>query len=367
MSTYKKQVFIHAGGNKTGTTTIQNTFRREQKLLKSKNITYPNFSDTFPTKPSSHWPVAVAFMKQPELYYLFKDYKYSAAVATEFSNDVRARLVELSKSSQNLLISSEAFANLEQEELESLKAFLNQLFDQVSVVFYARYPDQSSFVSFFQQSVKGGHCPSYQDVIHNRTFKQTEQAVKLKSVFGDDLCLKTFRRDKLFQRCIVKDLLNTMKLGDSLKEEISVWSINQSMLHASIALLYFYNAHLIKTEGGLARRSDSFSKIFSEIRNLNSKLLADRYAKLEFPFSKWSARFRLDTFKDWEEFLELSNQEEALSTHLGEKQRLDKISKDFPSISSADIEQWMKAGIARPELENYLTPDLLSFFREIDK
>ena len=360
-----RQVFIHAGGNKTGTTTIQNTFRRGQDLLKARDIIYPDFSDMFPTKPSSHWPVAVAFMKQPELYYLFKDYKYTPSLAVEFSSNIRMQLTEISKLKQNLFISSEAIANLEQEELESLNSFLSQLFDKVSVVFYARYPDESSFVSFFQQSVKGGHCPSYHDVIHNRTFRQTEQAIKLKSVFDDDLCLKTFRKEELFKKCIVKDLLCAMNLDDDLREKIPVWSINQSMLHASIALLYFYNSYLLESGSGFARRSGSFSEIYNEILSLNEKLLADDYSKLKFPFSRWSARFRLDTFESWKQFLELSKQEKAIASHLGEKQRLEKIAIDCPSISVNDINSWMMSGITRREMERYLSPKLLSFFREI--
>jgi hypothetical protein len=155
MSRYR-QIVVHAGLSKTGSTSIQANCLRHRELLQHYGIEYPVFDYAGIAFDNHSTALITAISRSPGKYGLGLRRQYGDEAA-ELVTHCRAQLNErLSAAhSDTLLLSSERIAGLDDEDMQALRTRLEQHTQQLRVIVYIRSP-QSALESILQERVKAG-------------------------------------------------------------------------------------------------------------------------------------------------------------------------------------------------------------------
>lgn len=194
-----RQLVLHIGEPKTGSTFLQNTFREHRKQLSDNGWFYPDFFGE-----ANHSRLVLAF-----------DNTRSAGRLRRAGIDDRAKAIRtmgqvLSKNTQsNWLMSSESAARLRGDDLHLFIKFLRQYVKKITVIVYFR---RQAFIlsSVYSQQVKECRTrrpPSWQKILDERippieTYQTWREAVGRNNVIArpymegykahPDLLLKDF-------------------------------------------------------------------------------------------------------------------------------------------------------------------------------
>lgn len=212
-----KNVYLHVGVHKTGSSSIQKSLFESKEALEQQGFSY--FSEYFNGKIGvlpQDWIFYNGFNESPRI----KDPERFVSILD-------------SMPSENIIISIEALSwFIDEESIESLSLVLSTF--KVQVVVYLRRQDRQ-FVSYIQEGSKGKGKPS------NRYYGLSTQAMPeitkdgyldyytkichyIKYFGIDNIKVKLFERDKLLEGDVVIDFCNEIGVND-----ITPLKVNESL------------------------------------------------------------------------------------------------------------------------------------------
>lgn len=157
MTARYRQIILHAGLGKAGTSSIQDNCYRHRVLLLQHGIVYPSFSFRQKNMINHSDCITAAVCDNPG--------KYGAAIRQQVEDDpailkraISPQMKELLENPQaeTLVLSGETVAEYDDADMCALIKMLWAHTEQLRVVAYIRSP-QSSLESILQQQVKTGH------------------------------------------------------------------------------------------------------------------------------------------------------------------------------------------------------------------
>lgn len=229
-----KEIILHAGLHKTGTTSIQNTLFTQSKSLENEGILYPKC-----WVPNHSIPLYSAFCDNPEQYHMNirEGYTNEQIKGNNEKNLSDLEFELANKEWDKLILSGEDLVMLTSENLVNLKNFLNR-FGSVKVVFYVRNPIQWG-VSIIQEKIKGGltYSQALEDTkgIVSANFKH--HVGKFVEVFRN---VQLYRFEDAIKEGIVKHFLSVA----GYTEEVPLTKSNESLSWVSIRLIDYINQKL---------------------------------------------------------------------------------------------------------------------------
>lgn len=187
-----RQIILHVGMHKTGTTSIQNNCYRQRETLAEHGIIYPFFSYLDQTRSNHSGPITAAVSSKPD--------RYGEQWRAGLSNDPRAlqqayqsqfrELLDTPKA-DTLILSGETISAFADDDLKKLRKRLLKHTDQLKVVVYIRNP-ASAVASILQQRVRGGGDRDTDDNIIALASISRRRYERLEKVFGDSLEVLNF-------------------------------------------------------------------------------------------------------------------------------------------------------------------------------
>ena len=178
-----KEIILHAGPGKTGSTSIQKNCHKHRELLAAHGIIYPGF-DLNGRHLVNHSDAITGAVCDPPT-------KYGMGWRQKADDDPEGARAQLRSQwepllaeprGDKLILSGENIADYSDHDMQRLKAELEPHCDSLRVLAFIRSP-QSSLESILQQRVKGGAAVTKESilgVVKNRY-------VNLKRNFGDQL------------------------------------------------------------------------------------------------------------------------------------------------------------------------------------
>ena len=252
-----KNIYLHVGGDKAGSTTIQRIFDANRDKLAEAGYYY--------AKDVSHYLLAGFFSHHPMLldHYRVRESRYDEEsvkrLACEYVDDLISDL--RSGEYHTLILSYEGFLGLTEEEMHSLKHFLLEWSDNVSVIYYMR-PHLSYATSAMSERVRFG-SPAWS--VHPPVTIYMPRLKMLKNVFGQSaLLLRKFSRTDLLGGDVFQDFIAQIKMPKTLVErlDVAVSRANESLTEEAI-LIGTAMLRLLKPVSGPV--GEDFNKIFSPI------------------------------------------------------------------------------------------------------
>ncbi len=256
MEQIRKELFLHIGSPKTGTTTIQRSFYRARKALLQEGVLYPSIAP-----------------KHVFLYRLFSK-KKSVFKASGFdTHDSIKKQLEEEKwileseirdpNISKIILSSEGLSRLEQDESDLLAIYLKSLADKVTVICYVRDPN-SYFPSQIQQHIKNGRLRYSEEVDITRFFSAKKVLPKFIKSFGkEDIIIRDFNREALFQGDLLDDFSKVIGLSPAGCESVTSYAINANESISEEGLIIMDKLHLLMPpRGDVSRLADPVGSVF---------------------------------------------------------------------------------------------------------
>ena len=249
-----KNLYIHIGMNKTGSSSIQETLFRN---LKDDDFKYVNFGS-----PNHGGAMNVLFKKD-----FSSDKTINRFMLSE--NEIKNRRENLlaktsneliSSDVKNFIISGEVILNLTMDELMNVKKHFQQFVENIFIVAYIRAP-KSFNESLFQQHLKIGHAVSplkgYQG--YQKKFEKFDE------VFGkENVHLWKFNPKGFPEGDVVLDFCK--RLGVKMQKEQTI-RVNESLSKEAIALLYVYRKFFSNVEKGKQNIKEN-NMLINHMRNI---------------------------------------------------------------------------------------------------
>lgn len=223
----KKELIIHVGTHKTGTSSIQSSlYACRNKMLSH----YFDFGE-----PNHSHVMASIFLDDPYSYHFHRKLDRSKFFVDDYIASWKSELSLQIKNSEKekFIISAEDLCVLKKEELSRMKVFLEKFFLSVNVICYLR-PPVSYMQSYFQQRLKGGVI----DLEPEKLYPNYRRIVdKFFGVFGEKKCeFIKFSPECLVGGDVVVDFMH--RIGD--KGDVKSLKVNESMSAEATALLFIY-------------------------------------------------------------------------------------------------------------------------------
>jgi hypothetical protein len=178
------RVFLHVGHSKTGTTTVQRTFRESHRLLADNGVLYSR-----------------AFRHHRRLRDFIRGDKEALAMERGFRRELRTLRPS------TVVFSSEFLNQLKREERTRLIAYLAQIGREVKVLIYVRHPLDYARSSV-QQAVRKLHRPLNDAIERAEPNPIAEYLRKWQKVAGrGNLIVREYHRAALVDGDIVQDML----------------------------------------------------------------------------------------------------------------------------------------------------------------
>jgi hypothetical protein len=205
-----RQILIHCGVHKTGTSSIQRVLSANRPGLLELGILYPSFR-------SNHFELYSAFCEQPLYYHAnrLRGITSLEEVAAARANTLELLEAELSKHSRsNVVISSEDFSAMTETEMAEFVSYLRSLgFSRISFILYLR--DHISYwESSLQQRIKGGVHIQLAEGLAAHPIKSYKPFLKTLSAVAkpEDIYLRIFDRSTFPNGDVVADFLEVARL-----------------------------------------------------------------------------------------------------------------------------------------------------------
>ncbi|NQZ04538.1 hypothetical protein [Idiomarina sp.] len=244
----KKKLYLHIGPHKTGSTYIQKRFFDDQEEIKSFGYAYPA---TCLEPLWGHHKLVEAFQRGD----------------TQELGDIKA---DFAKYSENLIISSENFDRLDEQQIESVRTLFSNY--DIHIIYVKRRADDL-IVSSWQESIKHGGMQSWQSYIFQHTVRPFSSEVinacrvldRFKAVFGrDSISIIDFDGVKRENRDLFIEFKNLIGLKE-WEKPVSKSQVNRSMPYWKAEIIRGLNA-LFCAEGqaASAKIRTAFLDYFSE-------------------------------------------------------------------------------------------------------
>ena len=154
-----KQIILHAGLHKTGTSSIQNNCHKYRDWLRERGIVYPGFKYRDKVFSNHSEPLIGVFATRPGKYgmpqrLMLEDASAIAAVTDAFSRQLQQVLE--TPDGDALLLSAEMVCEFSGKDMAELRRHLEKFTENLQVIVMIRSP-QSSVESILQQRCRGGN------------------------------------------------------------------------------------------------------------------------------------------------------------------------------------------------------------------
>lgn len=209
-----KQVYLHIGGEKTGTTTLQYFLTRNASELKRAGFHYPCESDDICFDDHAHFPIAASLIGEKVEFVQEERQRTLPFVLKELAQVVSAR-------EQSIVLSCEHFSSrlIHGRQLETLRDALSS--DVIKVIYYIREPSDLA-LSRWSTGVRCGGRFAFNpnDVTpEDRYFNHLKILNLWGSVFGDsNLIVREYGRTRLIDGDIRKDFCALLGIQTELME-----------------------------------------------------------------------------------------------------------------------------------------------------
>jgi hypothetical protein len=242
-----RTIFLHIGSEKTGTTSIQQSFSRNKHILLSNNLVTPS---------SSSYLFSVRDLYP--LPFLPINYDHSSPHQTSFIHSSDNLLCEFQRffvmsKKLNVILSSEHFHSklFRPEHLYELRAFLLKYFDRIVPILYIRNP-LSKVSSLLSEGIKSGFCTLDESEIFSEYFFNscsTRYSPALWKKFFPDMILKDYDLISSSPSGLIEDFYTTLCPTVSLCDvSFEVGRLNTRLSFYSLILLSLINK-LLCTNG----------------------------------------------------------------------------------------------------------------------
>lgn len=221
-----RQLILHVGMHKTGTTSIQLSLNG----LSESGVKYVGLGS-----PNHTGPVSAAFAGEPQQggnrLRMGRTPKQMAAVGKRTLDKLQAELSN--KDFHTFIISGEGLVHLPQASLNRLRDTLLTYVDRVKVFAYVREPVGYS-TSAFQERTKGG----YSGYELTRPDYRLKFAPLIRTFGRENVTLKEFSRSTLRDGSAVVDFCHLWSIPFDPRREIRS---NESLSEATVKLVHLFN------------------------------------------------------------------------------------------------------------------------------
>lgn len=240
-----KQLFLHIGTEKTGTTSIQKTLKANRALLEKYSIYIPDFLHT---GRNSDRLVSYLFQDVSKPEKLDKELGLAESLSKKiaFRSSLLAKWQNKIVESQchKWIISSEHLQSRlhSVQEIAALWDFLCEQFEEIFVIIYLRDPVQTAFSSFstavsLGASPKSLHIPPQKFEIHCNHKQILERWLSVVPI--KNMLVRLFDRSRLFGNDVVSDFMGVC--GASVPELAVPLTSNKSLSLPALKLLILLN------------------------------------------------------------------------------------------------------------------------------
>ncbi|MFV8827445.1 hypothetical protein [Alkalihalobacterium sp. APHAB7] len=244
----KREIILHVGLHKTGTTSIQRTLFNEEnnQILEKKGYIYPR------SWPSNHSiPIYSVFSEHPERYHINIRNGYTTAniIAKnqEYLRNFEKEIVNRGKS--KIIISGEDISVLPHENLQAFKKYIMSLFQEetkVTVMMYLRNPVSWS-ISNIQEIIKSGGFYETALTHMNTTYKNNfkNKIEKFIQVFGkQNIKLYSFEETLPHQYGVIGHFLSSLNFKESEINQFHIQKANESISLIAGNILSYINVRI---------------------------------------------------------------------------------------------------------------------------
>jgi hypothetical protein len=220
---------IHIGMHKTGSSSIQKSldgFENDQFLYAALG-----------NEANHSLPIYSAFAGNPERHHLHRASGREGDAVRSYIRDVQSDLDRsiAAAHGRTLLISGEDIGVLSQQDLEKLRNYFRDKFEDLTIVGYVR-PPAAFMASHFQQRVKSGSINSFNPKAMYRKYQASFG--KFDQVFGrDKVQLWKFDSRTFPGGCVVQDFITRLGIAFPKKRIVR---LNESLPRQAVAMLYTY-------------------------------------------------------------------------------------------------------------------------------
>ncbi|WP_414462572.1 hypothetical protein [Hyphomicrobium sp. DY-1] len=189
------KIFVHIGGEKTGTTSLQEFLTRNASKLSPQGFYYPSEPDNIIFSHTAHFPVAASLIDQ-KVGFIDRQRRTTLSL-------VPASLKRtIAGTNCTTILSCEHFSS-RLKNVEQLRALRNLLpADEIKIVYYIREPSDLALASWSTFVLCGGRQEFDPSIVvpANRYFNHLETLRLWGTVFGDEnLIVREYKR--LALRC----------------------------------------------------------------------------------------------------------------------------------------------------------------------
>jgi hypothetical protein len=249
-----KQIFLHIGGEKTGTTTLQHFLTRNAAQLRRMGFHYPCAAKDLCFDGIGHFPVAASLISEKAEFLSDKSQSTLPFVLGQLAQS-------LSVTKDTTILSCEHLSSRVKltPQLMTLRDALPAA--DVKVIYYLREPSDLALAAWSTDVCCGGKRPFNADDVtpENRYYNHLETLTLWGSVFGDsNLIVREYSRSHLIDGDIRKDFCALVGMNpDYLQFDGD--EKNQSLDAQSLEVLRHINGALpefCESESGWRRAQD---------------------------------------------------------------------------------------------------------------
>jgi hypothetical protein len=262
-------LYLHIGSEKTGTTSVQRFLRANRDLLARHAILFPRAPGE-----ENHMGLAVAAQTDfgPLRRKIFHVHtwpeveEFRAALKRNLQDELRAR------DYRSAIMSGEHCSSrlTTEEEVQWLREFLREMFDDVRIIVYLRRQDEF-LLSTYSTDVKGGAVHRLRvpegDVIERR-YDLWNLVSRWANVFGrENVICRKYEKGSLKDGDIVEDFRHVIGLDPAWPYAYPK-RLNESLDATSLEFLRLMNKHVPRlTEDGLNKRRGNIVAVLAEVSN----------------------------------------------------------------------------------------------------
>jgi len=267
-----KKLVLHIGMAKTGTTSIQETLGKAHESLRDAGVIYS------PERPYNHsYRFAAIFKNLPRQSVYFKRLgDLTDEQVQEEVDSLKAYWSQLfaSRPEGTWIISAESLSGLIASEIQALKQYTAEFFDQILVIAYVRHPT-TAIKSQWEQNIKSLEEQVSADELLALTKRRYnyEFLENWVMAFGsDNIVVRPFDRKVFRNGDLIEDFLHSVGITDLPDTPTSPVESNQSLGRQGTAFLLEFNKKYPKfvdekpnEQRGLCRQHHLFYSILREV------------------------------------------------------------------------------------------------------
>lgn len=254
-----KTIFLHIGGHKTGTTSIQKSMKQAAELLASNGYLYPLFKLNDYVLSNHSIPFFSLFTANPESYHInisegFTSKEKIESLHGEYKKQLQDQLENFK--GDKMVISGEDISVLDDDGVENLKRYLLEVTDssvEIKIILFCRNPITYAR-SHIQQSIKGG--ATLEDQIDNyalfsRTHYTTRVTSFLKFFPRESIQVVKYEDSLRHQNGPLGAFLEIIGLDQQAASLCKSQRFNESASYEAVTLMSAINRKLPKFENNL--------------------------------------------------------------------------------------------------------------------